>query len=160
MNNYKERPNELDTDWPGARLFYSGEQLTSGGERPNQSDPIEWEGVCYRLKPGLCWKTTTRTSDGTTPGMVRVKAARRLFGGRDHLNYRRYLDDFGYTQLTNWWDGLGGASNAIYVVQTNDEIVKRCMLMTTDPGDLVLDPLADLELRPMSRSNGAADGSR
>jgi adenine-specific DNA-methyltransferase len=139
-NNYKEDPARLFKDWEGARLYYSGEQLTSGGERPNQSDPVEWEGVVYRLKSGLCWKTTTRTTDGTTPGMVRVKAARRLFGGRDHLNYSRYLDDFGYTQLTNWWDGLGGAPNAIYVVQTNEELVKRCILMTTNPGDLVLDP--------------------
>ena len=139
-NNYKEQLDQLSVDWPGARLFYPGEQLTSGGERPNQSDPIEWEGVIYRLNPGLCWKTTTRTADGSTPGMRRLQAARRLVGGRGHLNYKRFLDDFGYTQLTNWWDGLGGALNAIYVVQTNEEIVKRCILMTTDPGDLVLDP--------------------
>ena len=140
-NNYKEQPNQLAQDWPGSRLFYPGEQLTSGGERPNQSDPVEWEGVVYRLNPGLCWKTTTRTADGSTPGMRRLQAARRLVGGRgSHLNYKRYLDDFGYTELTNWWDGLGGAPNAIYVVQTNEEIVKRCILMTTDPGDLVLDP--------------------
>ncbi len=138
--NYKEQVDQLTKDWPGARLFYPGEQLTSGGERPNQSDPVEWEADTYRLKRGLCWKTTTRTSDGTTPGMERLKRARRLVGGKGHLNYKRFLDDFGYKQLTNWWDGLGGAANAIYVVQTNDEIVKRCILMTTDPGDLVLDP--------------------
>jgi len=138
--NYKERPDQLFLDWPGARLYYPGEQLTSGGIRPNQSDPVEWEGIVYRLNPGLCWKTTTRTSDQSTPGMRRLQAARRLVGGRGHLNYKRYLDDFGYTQLTNWWDRLGGAPNAIYVVQTNEEIIKRCVLMTTNPGDLVLDP--------------------
>lgn len=138
--DYRDSVDSLFRDWPGARLFYPGEQFTSGGTRPNQSDPVEWEGRTFRLKPGLCWKTTTRTADGTTPGMERLKMARRLVGGRDHLNYKRYLDDFGYTQLTNWWDGLGGAPNAIYVVQTNEEIIKRCVLMTTDPGDLVLDP--------------------
>src|SRR5580692_12924452 len=42
--------------------------------------------------------------------------------------------------VSNWWDALGGASNPIYVVQTNTEIVKRCILMTTQPGDLVFDP--------------------
>jgi adenine-specific DNA-methyltransferase len=139
-NDYKDIPKQLESDWPDARRFYPGEQLTSGGERPNQSDPVEWEGEIYRLKPGLCWKTTTRTPDGSTPGMRRLQMARRLVGGRGHLNYKRYLDDFGYTQLTNWWDELGGAANAIYVVQTNEEIVKRCILMTSDPGDLVLDP--------------------
>ncbi len=140
IRNYKDQIDELFKDWPGARLFYPGEQLTSGGERPNQSDPVVWEGLTYKLKPGLCWKTTTRTPDESTPGMERLKRARRLVGGKGHLNYKRFLDDFGYMQLTNWWDGLGGAANAIYVVQTNDEIVKRCILMTTDPGDLVLDP--------------------
>jgi adenine-specific DNA-methyltransferase len=130
----------LVKDWPGARLFYPGEQLTSGGIRPNQSDPVEWEGATYRLNAGLCWKTTTRTSDGSTPGMRRLQSARRLVGGNGHLNYKRFLDDFGRTQISNWWDNLGGAPNAIYVVQTTEEIVKRCILMTTDPGDLVLDP--------------------
>ncbi|MFX9181180.1 DNA methyltransferase, partial [Acinetobacter baumannii] len=42
--------------------------------------------------------------------------------------------------MSNWWDGLGGSSNPIYVVQTNPELVKRCILMATDPGDLVVDP--------------------
>ena len=42
--------------------------------------------------------------------------------------------------MSNWWDGLGGAQNQVYVVQTNVELVKRCILMATDPGDLVLDP--------------------
>jgi adenine-specific DNA-methyltransferase len=138
--NYRETPARLVKDWPGARLFYPGEQLTSGGIRPNQSDPVEWEGATYRLNAGLCWKTTTRTSDGSTPGMRRLQSARRLVGGNGHLNYKRFLDDFGRTQISNWWDNLGGAPNAIYVVQTTEEIVKRCILMTTDPGDLVLDP--------------------
>ncbi len=55
--NYAQTPERLFEDWPGARLFYPGEQLTSGGERPNQSDPVDWEGVVYKLTPGLCWKT-------------------------------------------------------------------------------------------------------
>src|SRR5205823_10893101 len=64
----------------------------------------------------------------------------RLFVGRNQLRFKRYVDDFGYKELTNWWDGLGGASDPIYVVQTNNEIVRRCILMTTEPGDLILDP--------------------
>jgi adenine-specific DNA-methyltransferase len=139
--DYRARPEHLFRDWPLARLIYPGEQLTSGGERPNQSDPIEFRGEVFRLKKGLCWKTTTRTQDGSPSGIDRLKWANRLAPGRGgHLNYKRYLDDFGYKQLSNWWDGLGGASDAIYVVQTTTEILKRCILMTTDPGDLVLDP--------------------
>jgi len=138
--SYRRSPEKLFEDINGARLFYPGEQFTSGGIRPNQSDPVEWKGNSYKLKPGLCWKTTTRTPDGSTPGMQRLKWADRLVGGRGHLNYKRFLDDFGLTQLSNWWDALGGVSNAIYVVQTNEEIIRRCILMATDPGDLVLDP--------------------
>lgn len=140
ITNYKNKPEQLFQAWPTARLYYPGEQFTSGGIRPNQSDPVEWEGGHYKLKPGLCWKTTTRTPDGSTPGMQRLKWARRLVGGQGHLNYKRFLDDFGLTQLSNWWDALGGVANAIYVVQTSEEIVRRCILMATDPGDLVLDP--------------------
>ena len=55
------------------------------------------------------------------------------------LDAKRYLDDFPFKVHSNWWDGLGGAADPVYVVQTNPEIVQRCILMTTDPGDLVFD---------------------
>ena len=71
--------------------------------------------------------------------MQRVASAGRIVGNSNALNFKRYLDDFPYKVISNWWDSLGGASKPIYVVQTNEEIVKRCVLMTTDPGDLVLD---------------------
>ena len=51
--------------------------------------------------------------------MGRLAAAKRLFAGEGQLRYRGYSDDFGYKALSNWWDGLGGASDPIYVVQTN-----------------------------------------
>src|SRR5208282_2792663 len=54
--------------------------------------------------------------------------------------YKRYASDFGFSEVTNWWDEFGGASDPLYVVQTNQEVIKRCILLTTNPGDLVLDP--------------------
>jgi adenine-specific DNA-methyltransferase len=72
--------------------------------------------------------------------MDRLAVASRLIAGRGQLRFKSYLDDFGYVPLSNWWDNLGGASDPIYVVQTNPEIVQRCILLTTDPGDLVFDP--------------------
>ena len=74
------------------------------------------------------------------PGMSRLADAGRLIIGDAQLSFKRYLDDFGYVPISNWWDSLGGASDPLYVVQTNVEVVQRCLLMTTDPGDLVLDP--------------------
>jgi adenine-specific DNA-methyltransferase len=70
----------------------------------------------------------------------RLIAKRRVQATGVTLNYVRYFDDFPYRTLSNLWDGLGGAPNPIFVVQTNPEVVQRCVLMTTDPGDLVLDP--------------------
>jgi adenine-specific DNA-methyltransferase len=137
--DYRLAPPQLFRDLRGARLF-RWNPLTSGGHRANQSLPFKFEGRIYPPKAGACWKTTVRTDDGSVPGMTRLAWANRLGAGRETLNFKRYLEDFGYVPLSNWWDGLGGASNPVYVVQTNPEIVQRCVLMTTDPGDLVFDP--------------------
>ncbi len=56
------------------------------------------------------------------------------------MRFLKYLDDFPFKPLNNLWEGLAGAKDIVYVVQTNEELVKRCLLMATDPGDLVLDP--------------------
>lgn len=84
--------------------------------------------------PGSRGWTTTST------GMERLKLSGRLIPQGGRLSYLRYLDDFLAFELGNNWRDSAGASDRVYVVQTNVEIVKRCILMTTDPGDLVLDP--------------------
>src|SRR5437867_10101872 len=54
--------------------------------------------------------------------------------------YVLYHSDYPVSRITNLWADTGGADDQIYIVQTSTEVVKRCLLMTTDPGDLVLDP--------------------
>lgn len=139
VRDYTSDPERLLHDWPGARLFRS-DNLTSGGVRKNQSLPYTYRGVTYNPGANNCWKATVRTDDGSPSGMDRLADAGRLIVGRNQLGYKRYHADFGFTPLSNWWDGLGGASDRVYVVQTNPEIVQRCILMTTEPGDLVMDP--------------------
>lgn len=73
-------------------------------------------------------------------GMSRLIKANRVGRIGSTLRFARFLDDFAGVPLTNSWTDLGGAVDPVYVVQTNTKIVERCMLMTTDPGDLVLDP--------------------
>lgn len=78
-------------------------------------------------------------------GMPPESLERALKTGRvdqfgNALRQIRYQDESSAVALGNLWDGLLGQNDPIYVVQTNIEIVKRCLLMTTDPGDLVLDP--------------------
>src|SRR5690606_37247219 len=129
----------LKQDYPDARL-YRPWPITNGGIRATQMDAIEFAGRSFTPPPGRCWSfRSARTEPGLTP-MERLRAAERLLATGQALDGKRYLDDAIHKAISNWWDGLGGASNPVYVVQTNPEIVKRCMLMTTDPGDLVLDP--------------------
>lgn len=137
--DYRMQPERLFQDHPGARLFRSN-PMTSGGVRKNQSLPYTFKGKTYSPGTGNCWKTTVTTDDGRTPGMAALERAGRLLAGEGQLRFKSYLDDFGYSAISNWWDGLGGASKPQYVVQTNAEIIQRCILLTTDPGDLVFDP--------------------
>lgn len=123
----------------GAALFVAN-PLTSGGDRRNQSLPFEFCGRPFTPGTGNCWKTTVVEDDGSTPGMERLAKAERLWIGKNQLRIKAYQSDFGVKRLTNFWVGLGGAKNPIYVVQTNPTVIERCILMTTDPGDLVLDP--------------------
>ncbi|MDW8342641.1 MAG: site-specific DNA-methyltransferase [Geminicoccaceae bacterium] len=115
--------------------------LTSGGERTNQSLPFEFAGRTFSPGDGKCWKTTARPVGGSKlSGMERLARANRLWIGKNQLRFKSYRLDFGARTLTNLWIGLGGPKDPIYVVQTNPTVVERCILMTTRPGDLVLDP--------------------
>lgn len=140
--DYRSNPPQLIKDYPDAR-FFRANPLTSGGVRKNQSVPFSFDGHTFAPPDGSCWKHTAQRIDPDKKvpcGMERLGYAGRLIAGKSTWRFRSYLDDFGYKPLTNWWDNLGGAADPIYVVQTNVEIVKRCILMTTDPGDIVLDP--------------------
>ena len=82
------------------------------------------------------WKTTVQ-------GLDRLRYANRIVPTENSLRFVRYIDDFPASPLTTIWDDLGAGSfteERIYVVQTRTKLVQRCMLMATDPGDLVLDP--------------------
>ena len=74
--------------------------------------------------------------------MERLRLAGRLAAQGRSLGYVRYLDDFPAFPLTNFWEDTqsGSGMDKVYVVQTNTKIIERCLLMTSDPGDLVLDP--------------------
>jgi adenine-specific DNA-methyltransferase len=137
--DYRLRPSQLFKDHPGARLFRVY-PLTGGGIYRTQAVPYTHRDMTFNPGKGQSWKHSAITDDGSPSGMDRIAAADRLVAGDSTWGFKRYLDDFPFKSVSNWWDGLGGASSPIYVVQTNTEIVKRCMLMTTDPGDLVLDP--------------------
>jgi adenine-specific DNA-methyltransferase len=137
----RENPVALLSKFPGARLFTS-ENSTGGRPGSTQALKFEFEGRTFDpgIDKGLGWKHTAIETGRGRSGMARMAEAGRLYVGRDQIRFRRYHDDFGRSEISAWWDGLGGAPDPIYVVQTNTKVIERCMLMTTDPGDLVLDP--------------------
>ncbi|SFY53675.1 Modification methylase DpnIIB [Streptomyces sp. F-1] len=120
----------------GSRVF-TADNLTSQTTRVGQTTvfPVTVDDVIYRPAKGG-WKTNRE-------GMERLKNARRLLGLGRTLRYVRYFDDFPAFPRNNLWDDTttaGFGADKIYVVQTNTKVIERCMLMATDPGDLVLDP--------------------
>jgi adenine-specific DNA-methyltransferase len=75
--------------------------------------------------------------------MKKLVVSRRVMGIGNTLCYVRFIDDFPAFAITNFWDDTtttGFGDDKFYVVQTTQKVVERCLLMTTDPGDLVLDP--------------------
>jgi adenine-specific DNA-methyltransferase len=137
--DYRLSPRRLLQDYPDARLFRAW-PITNGGFRANQMDPVKFGGRSFNPPEGRCWsyRSKRQEKEKISP-MERLGEAGRLCASGKSLDGKRYLDDFPFKSLSNWWDGLGGAADQVYVVQTNPEIVARCLLMTTDPGDLVLD---------------------
>lgn len=84
---------------------------------------------------GSHWKTTL-------DGLNKLVKNNRIIETGKSIQYKRYFDDFPVSAITNLWTDTtsGSGMNKIYVVQTNSKVIERCMLMTTDPGDLVFDP--------------------
>jgi adenine-specific DNA-methyltransferase len=115
------RPFRLDT-------------LTS--QRPGGRYTVTFEGGEYRPEPGY-WKPS---EDGFSR---LINAGRVRLEGR-RLAYLRFFDDFRYFRITNVWNDLSGiqsrTDSKIFSVQTPTKVVERCVLLSTDPGDIVLDP--------------------
>lgn len=120
-----------------AGRVFSANPLTS--QRPAQGEDLrqfQVDGRTFRPGAGGTFKTNLA-------GMTRLRDARRLFPIGNTLRFVRFFDDFPVQPRNNIWDdtrqsGFGDAKT--YVVQTNTRVIERCLLMVTDPGDLVLDP--------------------
>jgi adenine-specific DNA-methyltransferase len=127
----KEKADSFPQGW---RVFRAN-PLTSQSASSTTIFQYEFEGGTYGPGKGG-WKTNLR-------GMEVLDAGARLIGSGKTLGFVRYMDDFPYQSFNDIWDdtrqsGFGDAK--VYVVQTATRVAERCLLMTTDPGDLVLDP--------------------
>ena len=118
----------------GSKVFALGD-LSSSGATPSCIYTYEINGNKYNPTAGKSWKTTPA-------GMDKLLEKKRIFIRPKSINYIRYFEDFPVFETDNVWTDVssGFMSDKVYVVQTNIEIIKRCILMTSDPGDVVLDP--------------------
>ncbi|MYB71018.1 MAG: site-specific DNA-methyltransferase [Gemmatimonadetes bacterium] len=125
---------------PGEKLFMKGDVTSQRQGRPSgEGSAMHFPVICHgqRFVPrgGRGWSTTET-------GMKRLKLADRIMPNGINLAYRRFLEDSPVLPIVASWrdTGSGFMSDKVYVVQTNTKVIERCVLMTTDPGDLVLDP--------------------
>jgi adenine-specific DNA-methyltransferase len=115
---------------------FQASNLSSQGASEVGSQPFTWRGQVFAIGGNKHWKTHVI-------GLGRLRMADRLFGAGKTLTFKRYADDFPVAPFSNMWTDTIQSTFAvqnIYVVQTNTKVVERCILMATDPGDLVLDP--------------------
>jgi adenine-specific DNA-methyltransferase len=139
--SYRNDPATEKAVEAGELKVYSLDNLTSQsagrekGEGAASWFGVELDGKVHKPAMTVRWKTNEQ-------GMSRLKKAGRLEATASRVGYVRYLEDFPAVQVNNRWEDVGASfmSDKVYVVQTSQTVIQRCLLMSTDPGDLVLDP--------------------
>jgi adenine-specific DNA-methyltransferase len=116
----------------GARA-YQLTSLISSGVRSNTTTDWTFEGRKFHSGDNSNWKTSLR-------GLTTLGRAGRIESRKATIAYVRFIDDFRAYPLSNIWTDVAGAAAKVYVVQTSTTIIQRCLLMASDPGDLVVDP--------------------
>ncbi len=134
-----EKDNNTTFDYrkrPSKSKVYRLDNLTSQAGSDNARFPIVFKGKEYKINHGS-WKTSKN-------GILRLIEKKRIEEtSNGNIAYIRYFEDFPYMRLTHLWTDttVGGFNEQkLYTVQSNTKPIQRCILMTTDPGDLVLDP--------------------
>jgi len=122
----------------GARPYRLGDVTSQRQGRPSGPGsamhfPVEVNGRKFSPPGDRGWSTTET-------GMKNLAAAGRLIAQAERLAFIRYLDDFPAFEIDNNWRDTAGVTDRLYVVQTNPNVVARCLLLSTEPGDLVFDP--------------------
>jgi adenine-specific DNA-methyltransferase len=129
--------DELETldDHPERDKVFKRSVLESSGFTSSCTFPFTFEGRRFIPRGGKSWRTMPE-------GMKKLEQKGRLFVLGTKLYFKLFNSDFPFGSLLNSWaDTVAGYSKTkLYVVQTHPKVIQRCLLMTTDPGDLVLDP--------------------
>jgi adenine-specific DNA-methyltransferase len=128
----KEERQDIDETLKTENVFKRSD-LASSGYTASCIFDINFSGRTFRTSSGKSWRTTRK-------GVEKLTQLNRLFVLGDKLYYKMYVKDFPFASMTNTWHDTIENSSREYVVQTTTKVIQRCLLMCTDPGDLVLDP--------------------
>ncbi|MBS1537663.1 MAG: site-specific DNA-methyltransferase [Bacteroidetes bacterium] len=124
------------TPIPDGKIFCVNPLNSQGATEGETSAPFTYEGKQYYPPKGRHW-TVKQAS------LQKIADANRIYVEGKNLAYKRFLSDFPVSELKNIWDDTGSGAlvhEKVYVVQTGTQVVSRCILMSSDPGDLILDP--------------------
>ena len=128
------KANREDVLNTGGEGVFRTNTAVAPGVRANTTGSFEFQGRRFPSGSDRNWKATM-------DGMVRLaKADRLIFEATPSRMYRQHWSDFNQIPINNIWSDVRSEQDRIYVVQTVERVIQRCMLMCTDPGDLVLDP--------------------
>ncbi len=116
---------------PEGRQFRHTSLISDGQASGDQT--FKFRGREFRPKATSHWKTTV-------DGLARLAKCGRIEDATTTIRFKRYLDDFPVVPVDDRWESMQIGKELMYVVQTPERIIERCLLMTTDPGDLVFDP--------------------
>ncbi|MXZ99428.1 MAG: site-specific DNA-methyltransferase [Acidimicrobiaceae bacterium] len=125
---------EPDRIPPGSRLFRRVGLTSQGVSTTGRSEPYVWNGKEHPCDPARHWAVSHEGLDR----LAELDRLAAIEGGS--LGWKRYENEVPGRRINNMWPQQSYASDKRYVVQTADSVIERCVLMATDPGDLVLDP--------------------
>ncbi len=124
-----QESEEIPDNWQ----IFSPQPLVSGAYSETTTFEFPHNNTLYHPGRNRCWKTTPE-------GMKRLSKSERIFASTKTLKFIRYANDFLVTEISNLWTDAMSLIGKKYVAETVPKIIERCMLMVTEPGDLVLDP--------------------
>ena len=119
----------------GARIYRRMPLYARGVSATGRSEPYEWKGSIFRCPVGQQWRVSMEGLD-TLAALERLE----VLEGQTSLRWKQYENEVPGRRMNNIWTAALRPHDKRYVVQTDVTAIQRCMLMTTDPGDLVLDP--------------------
>ena len=139
---------------PGTRIYQRTDQTSQGVSTAGRSEPYEYDGRVFRRGSARQWAVSNK-------GMDRLAELDRLeaLEGRTSLRWKKYENEVPGRRINNIWGDQMSPTGKRYVVETATKVIQRCILMTTDPGDLVFDPTCGSGTTAYVAEQWGGDGS-